>query len=524
VLSFLSIRHRLLVSFAAILAILLMVSAAGLWAVREIRENLRVVYEERAIPVQLLSQVNYLMQRNRVLVMDMLVNPSEANSRKRLAEFEANVKLTNGALSQYAAISRPAEQSQLYDRFLQARDQYMNEALVKASEAMAKADFDEAQFLYLNKISPLAPPFQASMDALIESQLSLAGKDYAEARQMAQGASVTVGAMVGLGLLLGLLLAWLVARSITRPIAFAERLAEQVEQGDLTQVQIVPGHDEMARLVGKLDQMRGRLADIVKEVREGSQLIAASTGEISQGVNDLSQRTESQAANLEEASASLASLLEGTRVHGEVSSRASAIARVAHDGASAGGEAVSKLITQIGTVNERSKRITEITSVIDSIAFQTNILALNAAVEAARAGEQGRGFAVVAQEVRVLAQRSAAAASEIKNLIGDAVHSVEQEPSMASETGAAVQGIVNQVKEVDDLIGQLNQASAEQSLQLDQINEAINHIDNMTQKNAALVEENAAATTSLNHEAGELERRVSSFKLGDGRALALSYD
>lgn len=516
-----SIRSRLSLAFAVLLLILVVVSTAGLWAVREIRENLRVVYAERAIPAQLLSQVNYLSQRNRVLVMDMLVNPGDANARKRLAEFDKNITLTDELLSQYAVIPRPAEQAVLYEQFLKARDTFMQEGLLKASQAMAKSDFDEAQFVYLNKISPLAPPLQSSMDALMNSQLSLAGQEYEGARQLAQAAWTTVGTMLVAGLVLGLLLAWSVSLSITRPIAFAEHMAQRVADGDLLPETIPVGYDEMSRLVQKLDFMRSNLSTIVREVRDGSAQIALGSGEISQGVSDLSQRTEAQASNLQEASASLDSLLKGTHDHAQVSQQASAIARSAFDRAATGGQSVEDLIVQIGTVSERSQRITEITSVIDSIAFQTNILALNAAVEAARAGEQGRGFAVVAQEVRVLAQRSAAAASEIKTLIVDAVNSVVQVTSMASSTGDSVKGIVAQVREVDALISQLTHASSEQALQLAQIGEAMRHIDDMTQKNAALVEENAAAAMSLSHEATELDTLVSSFKLQDASYLAL---
>jgi methyl-accepting chemotaxis protein-1 (serine sensor receptor) len=508
-----SIKHRLQVSFATVLLILLLVSAAGLWAVRTIQDTLRMVYEERAVPAQLVSQANSLMQRNRVLVMDMLINPGNANIEKRLSEFERNVQQTEQVLARFAAVPRPAALEPLYQRLQETHTGYLQEGLVKASQAMARNDFDEAQFLYLNKVSPLAPPFQAAMGELAEAQLTRASQDYEGARRLAQTAWVTVSAMLGIGLTLGLLLAWAVARSITQPIGRAEQLAEQVAQGNLAKLNLPGGHDEMARLTDKLDTMRVRLARIVREVREGADQIATGSGEISQGVNDLSQRTELQAANLQEASASLDNLLQGTQTHADISERASSIARVARDSAQAGGSAVNRLIEQIGKVNERSQRITEITAVIDSIAFQTNILALNAAVEAARAGEQGRGFAVVAQEVRVLAQRSAAAASEIKTLIADAVGSVEQVTTMASDTGQTVRGIVKQVREVDDLILQLKQASAEQALQLGHIHEAVRHIDTTTQQNAALVEENAAAALSLSREAAELDTLVSAFHL-----------
>jgi methyl-accepting chemotaxis protein len=271
--------------------------------------------------------------------------------------------------------------------------------------------------------------------------------------------------------------------------------------------------DEIGRLISHLERMRSALANIVSDVRIGSNLIASTSGEISTGVNDLSQRTELQAANLQEASAALDQLLDGIQNHARISKEVGEVTRSTESGAQAGGKSVRELVVQIETVGEMSRKIADITNVIDAIAFQTNILALNAAVEAARAGEQGRGFAVVASEVRMLATRSATAAAEIKALITDAVSSVGKVISMAGNAGTQVDNVVAQVGTINDLVSRLNETSSHQAEELHQVSKAIRTIDEMTQQNAALVEENAAAAASLAKEASELDQMVGTFRL-----------
>ena len=512
-----SIGHRLQVCFVCLLFILLGVAAAGLLAVRNMADNLRVVYEERAVPVELMFRLNDLLQRNRVLVMDMLINPSTSNVNTLLAEFKQNTAEAEQALARYREMARTPDVERLFADFDTARQRYLQEGVLKAREAMEKGDFDEVQFVYLNQITPLAAPLKTALLALTQRQVAQAGEDYAAAKAQSEAVTWLVLGLLGAGVLLGAGLAWGVTRSITHPMAWVDTLANRVGEGDLTGFPAQGGKDEMARLSQCLDRMRHRLAEIVVQVREGSLQIAHGSGEISHGVGDLSRRTEQQAASLQQANASLEGLLQGTHQHAQVAQQARSLTRQASDHALESGEAVGRLVAQIGTVHERSQRITDITSVIDGIAFQTNILALNAAVEAARAGEQGRGFAVVAQEVRTLAQRSAAAAAEIKQLVTDAVTSVERVTAMADGAGQTVQAIVAHVATVDQLMSHLSEASARQSQELTHISQAMALIDQMTQQNAALVEENAAATLSLKKEATELDALVASFRL-DGPA------
>jgi len=504
---------RLFAGFATLLICLCAIAVAGLTGFRYLNERMRVVYEERAIPVQLLSRVNYLMQRNRVLMMDTLVNPGESNVEKRSAEFTRNLASVQDALKKYAAIPRTAEIEQLYLVFQEQQQKYGKDALEAAMNAVTHGSYDDGQFLYLNKISPMAPGFQSSIEKLMELQVKLAGQSYDDAREGAvEGSSAIIAIMLS-ALVGGVLLSWAIARSITHPINDAEIISTRVAEGDLQLVRFESGNDEVGRLVSHLEHMRGALATIVSDVRNGSGLIASTSEEISRGVSDLSQRTELQAANLQEASASLDQLLDGIQSHARISNDVSDAARSAATGAQTGGQSVRELVTQIDTVGEMSRKIAEITNVIDSIAFQTNILALNAAVEAARAGEQGRGFAVVASEVRMLATRSATAAAEIKGLITDAVDSIGQVTSMAGKAGTQVQQVVTQVGTINDLISRLNETSKHQAEEMQHISKAIRSVDEMTQQNSALVEENAAAAERLAVEASVLDRLVGTFRL-----------
>ena len=508
-----SIRIRLVAGFATLLVCLCTIAGAGLAGFQYLNEQIRVIYEERAIPVELLSRVNYLMQRNRVLMMDTLVNPGKSNVEKRNTEFMRNLGKVHEALSLYAAITRTAELEQPYQVFLEQQQKYGKEALEAAMNAMANDRYDDGQVLYLGKIGPMAPGFQASSEKLMDLQVKLAGQAYQQAREdAAMGRSAILAIMV-CALAGGILLSWLIARSITKPITDAETISTRVAEGDLRPATFEPAGDEIGRLVSQLERMRSALANIVLDVRIGSNLIASTSGEISKGVNDLSQRTELQAANLQEASASLDQLLEGVQSHARISHEVSEVARSTAVGAQAGGQSVRELVTQIETVGEMSRKIADITSVIDSIAFQTNILALNAAVEAARAGEQGRGFAVVASEVRMLATRSATAAAEIKALITDTVSSVGRVTSMAGNAGTQVDNVVAQVATINELVSRLNETSSHQAEELHQISNAIRTIDEMTQQNSALVEENAAAADSLAKEASGLDMMVGTFQL-----------
>ena len=329
--------------------------------------------------------------------------------------------------------------------------------------------------------------------------------------QALTGASL-IGGGLGATLLAALLAFWL-ARNITRPLRRAVELAQQVAQGDLSAKVEVTSKDETGQLLAALKDMNTSLVGIVGQVRQGTDTIATASSQIAAGNLDLSSRTEQQASSLEETAASMEELTSTVRQNADNARQANQLAVSASSVALKGGSVVGQVVGTMGEINASSRKIADIIGVIDSIAFQTNILALNAAVEAARAGEQGRGFAVVATEVRSLAQRSAAAAKEIKTLIGVSVDKVEQGSQQVAEAGRTMDEIVHSVRRVTDIMAEIMAASQEQTQGIEQINQAIVQMDQVTQQNAALVEEAAAATQALQEQAADLTRVVGVFKL-----------
>lgn len=518
------IAKRLFGSFLLLIGIMVVVASSGLWSVWKVTGSLRTIFEERTVPVGQAGDLNYLVQRNRVLVMDMLLNPGAANVSKRTDELFKNIEKFQSNFAAFEAYPKSAELVTLTAELKKRVLPFIEEGLMPVGKAMQANNFDEAQFVYLNVISPKGPGVQEAMNQLVQAQIDLAGQEYATAKATSEGFAWVVMSGTVLAAFVGLGLAWAITRSVTQPIQQALELAQRVSNGDLTSFPTrATGNDEMAELTQDLELMRRNLAEIVTDVREGSVGISSGTSEIADGVNDLSVRTELQAARLQEASASLQEMLVMAEQHAQLAEQVMHIARTTNTAAKLGGDRVNGLVEQIASVEASSRRITEITSVIDSIAFQTNILALNAAVEAARAGEMGRGFAVVASEVRNLAQRSASAAAEIKHLITDAVQSVGRVTGMATDTGQSVAEIVKHVARVDSLISQISDASVRQNEKMAEVSHAIGQIDDVTQKNAALVEESAAATTNLNREASDLNARVATFKLdGAGLQFALT--
>jgi methyl-accepting chemotaxis protein len=316
---------------------------------------------------------------------------------------------------------------------------------------------------------------------------------------------IAVAAATGLGLA--------IARAITRPLDRAVEVAEAVAKGDLTQRIETNRRDEIGKMSDALAEMVARLREIVSDVRSSVDSVSTAAAQIAVGNVDLSQRTEEQAANLQQTAASMEQLTSTVRQNADNARAASQLSSGACDVAARGGEVVGKVVSTMEHIIMRSRKIADIISVIDGIAFQTNILALNAAVEAARAGEQGRGFAVVAGEVRALAQRSATAAKEIKALIGQSVESVESGSALVAEAGKTMSEIVAQVQRVNDLVDEISSASTEQSQGIEQVADVIAQLDQVTQQNSALVEESAAAADSLKTQAQHLAQAVSVFQI-----------
>ncbi|MBP1208331.1 methyl-accepting chemotaxis protein-1 (serine sensor receptor) [Duganella sp. 1411] len=354
--------------------------------------------------------------------------------------------------------------------------------------------------------------FAATATAVANATLVQANK--------AQVLSYTALAVMSVvGLLLGHLLSRSVIQLLGGEPADAAATAQAIAGGDLSTLVKVRDGDTTSLMV-QIKQMQTSLINIVSQVRAGTETIATASAQIASGNLDLSSRTEEQASSLEETASSMEELTATVKHNADNAAHAHELARCASSVASEGGNVMSQMVDTMGSINESSRKIVDIIGVIDSIAFQTNILALNAAVEAARAGEQGRGFAVVAAEVRNLAQRSAAAAKEIKTLIGDSVGKVENGAKLVDLAGATMNEVVASVQRVSAIIGEITNASNEQRTGIEQINEAIGQMDNVTQQNAALVEEAAAAAQSLKHQSDSLSRVVGVFKLADhaGRA------
>ncbi|WP_066710381.1 methyl-accepting chemotaxis protein [Curvibacter delicatus] len=381
---------------------------------------------------------------------------------------------------------------------------------------------EEANTLLEKQFIPDANKYAAAMEALLKNQrdqVDTLAQDISARRQSSRQLLVVLGL---LSVAFGALCAWLLASSITRPLAQASDVAQRVASGDLTAVIPAHGTDEVGQLLTSLQHMQNNLISVVSNVRSGSESVSTASAEIAQGNQDLSSRTESQASALEETAASMEELSSTVKQNADNARQANQLAQSASTVAVQGGEVVAQVVDTMKGINEASRKINDIISVIDGIAFQTNILALNAAVEAARAGEQGRGFAVVASEVRSLAGRSAEAAKEIKTLITDSVTRVEQGSALVDQAGSTMSEVVASIRRVTDIMGEISAASSEQSAGVGQVSEAVTSMDQATQQNAALVEEMAAAAASLRGQAQELVQTVAVFKLS-AKDSAVSY-
>ncbi|WP_374257777.1 methyl-accepting chemotaxis protein [Aquabacterium sp.] len=407
-------------------------------------------------------------------------------------------------------------------------DRQLLEAVDKATQAYAAISTEASELAKKSNTDPVlfeqyrdvvikrgGPAFQTAseaVEALWKHNEVLAGQLSDSSKSSYTQVSVAMIVAGAITVALTVLIGVVITRSIVRPLNEAVQVAETVASGDLTSVIHDQGRDETAQVLTALRHMNDSLVNMVTRVRQSSESISTGATEIAMGNADLSQRTEEQASNLEETAAAMEELNSTVRNNADTAHQAARIAAEASSAAAVGGDVVNRVVQTMGDITHSSRRIADIISVIDGIAFQTNILALNAAVEAARAGEQGRGFAVVAGEVRALAQRSANAAREIKTLINESVEKVAAGESLVSEAGQHMQGIVQQVQRVTGLINEIASASNEQSTGIDQVSDAVMQLDQVTQQNAALVEESAAASESLKHQAQTLNELVSVFR------------
>ena len=390
--------------------------------------------------------------------------------------------------------------------------------VAQAQKTRSAGDVEGAQRVVNDRLLPAVASYIAAQEAFISLQQRQRDQIKADAVERNAVARWIAEAVAAVVMLLGIGLVALTVRSITRPLEQAVRLTDAITDGDLTIEVRDDRKDELGHLLQSLSAMAARLRGVVTEVRSGVESVSSASTQIATGNQDLSARTEQTAANLEETAASMEQLTATVTQSADTARQANQLASTAAQAAERGGEVVGQVVHSMQQITDSSRKINDIIGVIDSIAFQTNLLALNAAVEAARAGEQGRGFAVVASEVRSLAQRSAEAAKEIKQLIGASVENVETGSAQVAHAGRSMEEIVSSVRRVSDLIGEITASSTEQRDGIGQVNQAVANLDQMTQQNAALVEESSAAATAMRDQAQRLSQVVAVFNVGGAAA------
>ena len=512
------IGRRLGIGFVLILAMTVVIATVGVWRLNEVATATRTMMAEPLTKERLITDwygLNFASIRRTAAIVkssDPALGPyfkeDSAASVKRAAELLKQIEPLISGEPEKALFAKILEQRKLYSA---SRD--------GAVKAKADGDVEGAAKILDGSFTPAAKVYQDLLQELVTMQRTSIDTTAKQIDAAAVHDTNVITMLTLFALAFGALCSWLLTTGITRPLRQALALAETVAAGDLTHSVATTAKDEMGALLTALGNMNNNLVDIVSQVRSGTDSIATASSEIAAGNLDLSSRTEQQAGSLEETASSMEELTGTVKQNADNARQANQLAIAAAGIASRGGAVVAEVVATMGSINESSRKIVDIISVIDGIAFQTNILALNAAVEAARAGEQGRGFAVVASEVRNLAQRSSQAAKEIKGLIDDSVSKVGAGAKLVDQAGATMDEVVSSVKRVTDIIGEISSASTEQTHGIEQVNQAIAQMDHVTQQNAALVEEAAAAAGSLQDQAHGLAQVVSVFKLREQAGL-----
>jgi len=508
----LKIGTRLNVGFGVLILMMsamAIVSTLRLGQVGEI--NSRII-EKDWVKFEAASTINATTRANGRRTMELVLTTDPARIQAIKADIEVNKKTIGDALQTLERLVYLPEGKALVAQLTTARKAYVA-SFTKVAQLVDAGKRDEAVALLNSETLPALDALQTPITALTGLQNKIVEASSAEAHSSITFARTLMVTLAGLGLLIGLALAWFISRSITQPMARAVHVARTVAAGDLSSSIQVEGKDETAQLLAALRDMNDSLTRIVTEVRSSSDSMATATSQIAAGNLDLSSRTEEQASALEQTAASMQELASTVKNNFESGQHAHRLAESAAQVAAKGGALVAQVVHTMEAINTSSNKIADIIGVIDSIAFQTNILALNAAVESARAGEQGRGFAVVASEVRSLAGRSAEAAKEIKALIGASVENVGDGCRQVEQAGSTMDEIVVSVRRVSDLMREITTASEDQTTGIAEINQAVGQMDQVTQQNAALVEEAAAAAQSLEEQAKTLLRTVQVFKL-----------
>jgi methyl-accepting chemotaxis protein len=512
-----SIGVRLGLGFAVILLFSMVITGISVWRLHDVATATRTMMEQPLAKERYISDW-YSKIDSGIRRTTAIVRSADTSLGPYFAEEAKQSSVVSGELQKKieALISGPQE-TELFRQVSEMRKVYLD-AREQVSKLKAAGQTEEAEKAFQAVFVPGSTKYQKVIMNMLEHQRASIDATAREIDAVAKTSRNLLLALAALALAFGVVCAWVLTMGIVRPLRTAVEIARKVADGDLTAQIDVSAKDETAQLLQALKDMNTSLLNIVGEVRSGTDSIATSSTQIAAGNQDLSSRTEEQAGSLEETASSMEELTSTVKQNADNARQANQLAASAAQVAVKGGEVVAQVVGTMQSINTSSNKIVDIISVIDGIAFQTNILALNAAVEAARAGEQGRGFAVVASEVRNLAQRSASAAKEIKTLIGASVEQVNAGSMLVAQAGSTMNDIVDSVQRVSDIITEITAASSEQSVGIDEINRAIGQMDAVTQQNAALVEESAAAAESMQHQAHNLAQVVSVFKLNGQQA------
>jgi len=508
----LKIGARLGAAFGAVLLLMAIVIGVSLLRLHGIGALSSTIIDQDWIKADAAALVSSTTRANSTLTLELFTTEDPGRIATIYKEIDSNKKAITAALETLDRLVVHEEGKALLQQIREQRKAYVA-SFTQVGKLLGSGQRDAAITALHADMLPKLTALQDTIIKLNERQRSLVAE---HGDEIEHNISVATQMMIWMGiaaLAIGALAAWRVTRSITEPIAVAVAAAEAVAKGDLT-CHISHEHtDEMGQLLTALRQMTDNLSDIVGRVRSSTSAIRTASSEIASGNMDLSSRTEEQASSLEETAASMEELTSTVKHNAGHAIEANELARAANDVARRGGEVVGQVVGTMNSINDSSRKIVDIIAVIDGIAFQTNILALNAAVEAARAGEQGRGFAVVATEVRNLAQRSAAAAKEIKQLIDDSVDKVSAGAKQVELAGSTMDEVQESIRRVTSIVGDITRADTEQLGGIEQINIAISQMDEVTQQNAALVEQAAAAAAAMQDQADDLNQMVAQFRL-----------
>lgn len=524
------IKTLIIFSLAFFIGLLLLSGGLGIYSVKDTAAQLQDISLKDIKAASSVEKIRFKMEVNRSQILQSLQhNPLLEWSKMHDHALTIHSGIINETTNEinrlwtdYIAGVTSPEERQLADNWYAKSRRLGVDHITAAIKAINEGRWDDGQMVLIQAINPTYRDSDVALKALTDFLAQRAHTNGIAVHDDIQNTSYLMVGMLVLSTLLSVTVGVILVRSIMLPLNQAIGIARRVAEGDLSGHIDVTSTNEIGQLLRALKDMNASLAKIVHNVRSATDTISAASSEIASGNLDLSSRTEQQASSLEETSSSMEELTATVKQNGDNARQANQLALSAGEVAVKGGSVVSEVVTTMGLINESAKKIVDIIGVIDGIAFQTNILALNAAVEAARAGEQGRGFAVVAAEVRTLAQRSAGAAKEIKMLIGDSTEKVDIGTKLVDQAGATMNEIVTSVRRVTDIMGEIASASQEQSAGIVQINQAVNQMDEMTQQNASLVEEAAAAAASLEEQAKNLVQVVGVFKLGVGGSAAAS--